>query len=119
MDKPFGGYTSQDNVDGINGFSANTFGLGFGIDAEYKSGNRAGLALFYTNADVDTNDVDQSSDIDVFNLVAYGSNPLFDDKTSLFYQVGLGLQKKQMLQELYQELVLPKLILHLKIYFYN
>ncbi len=91
--KPFGGYTSQDNVDGINGFSANTFGLGFGIDAEYKSGNRAGLALFYTNADVDTNDVDQSSDIDVFNLVAYGSNPLFDDKTSLFYQVGLGLQK--------------------------
>ena len=91
--KPFGGYTSQDDKDGISGFSANTFGLGFGVDGEYKSGYRAGLALFYTNADVDTNHVDQSSDIDVFNLVAYGSNPIIDDKTNLFYQIGFGLQK--------------------------
>ena len=91
--KPFGGYTSQDDVNGIDGFSANTYGFGIGVDGEYKNGSRAGLAFFYTKADVDTNNVAQSSDLDVFNLVAYGSNPIIDDKTNLFYQLSYGLQK--------------------------
>ena len=90
--KPFGGYTNQDNVDGITGFKANSFGLGFGVDGEYKAGSRAGLALFYTKADVDTNDIDQTSDLDVFTLIAYGSNPILDDKTNLFYQIGYAYQ---------------------------
>ena len=90
--KPFGGYTNQDNVDGITGFKANSFGLGFGVDGEYKAGSRVGLALFYTKADVDTNDIDQTSDLDVFTLIAYGSNPILDDKTNLFYQIGYAYQ---------------------------
>ncbi len=93
--KPFGGYTSQDDVDGIDGFSANTYGFGMGLDGEYKNGIRAGLAFFYTKADVDTNNVAQSSDLDVFSLVAYGSNPIIDDKTNLFYQLSYGLQKTE------------------------
>lgn len=91
--KPFGGYTSQDDVDGIDGFSANTYGFGMGADGEYKNGSRMGLAFFYTKADMDTNNVNQSSDLDVFNLVVYGSNPILDDKTNLFYQISYGLQK--------------------------
>ena len=91
--KPFGGHTSQDDVNGIDGFSASTYGFGMGIDGEYKHGSHVGLALFYTKADVDTNNVAQSSQLDVFNLVAYGSNPIIDNKTNLFYQLSYGLQK--------------------------
>ncbi len=91
--KPFGGYTKQDDIDGISGFSADTFGLGFGIDAEYKTGYRAGIAFFYTKADVQTNSINQESDLDVFNVTGYGSNPIIDDKTNLFYQASFGIQK--------------------------
>ena len=91
--KPFGMYTKQDNKDGINGFDANTYGFGMGIDGEYKEGRRAGFAFFYSNTSLDINDVIQTDDMNVFNLVAYGSNPVADDKTMLFYQAGAGVQK--------------------------
>ncbi len=91
--KPFGMYTKQDNKDGINGFDAHTYGFGMGIDGEYKEGKRAGLAFFYSNTNLDINDIIQSNSLDVFNLIAYGSNPIADDKTMLFYQAGAGVQK--------------------------
>jgi len=91
--KPFGMYTKQDNKDGINGFDAHTYGFGIGVDGEYKEGKRAGLAFFYSNTDLDVNNVTQSNSLDVFNLIAYGSNPVVDDKTMLFYQIGAGIQK--------------------------
>ncbi len=64
-----------------------------GIDGEYKEGRRAGLAFFYSNTDLNINDVVQSNSLDVFNLIAYGGNPVIDDKTMLFYQAGAGVQK--------------------------
>ncbi len=91
--KPFKEYTKQDNTNNITGFSANSSGVGIGIDGEYTTGCRAGLAFFYTNANVNTNDIDQNSNLNVFNIIAYGSNPVIDDKTNLFYQIGYGIQK--------------------------
>lgn len=91
--KPFGMYTKQDNKDGINGFDAHTYGFGMGIDGEYKEGRRAGLAFFYSNTNLDINNITQSNSLNAFNLIAYGSNPIADDKTMLFYQVGAGAQK--------------------------
>jgi outer membrane autotransporter protein len=91
--KPFGMYTKQDDKDGIYGFDANTYGFGIGVDGEYKAGNRAGLAFFYSYANIDINYVSQSNDMNVFNLIVYGSNPIVDDKTMLFYQAGAGVQR--------------------------
>ena len=90
--KPFGSYANQKDKDGINGFTANSYGFGIGIDGEYKGANRVGVSLFYTNVDVDTNSVTQSNNIDVVSLVAYGSNPIVDDKTLVDYQFGGSLQ---------------------------
>lgn len=90
--KPLGAHTEQDSRDGINGFSADSYGLGLGADGEYTAGRHLGLAFFYTGADVDSKGVSQDNDLQVFNLMAYGSNPLMDDSTELFYQAGGGLQ---------------------------
>lgn len=91
--KPFGSIGSQKDKDGINGFDINSYGLALGIDGEYKPDNKFGMAFFYTNANVDVNNVIQSTDLDVFSLVAYGSNPIIDDKTKFMYQIGYSLQK--------------------------
>ncbi len=91
--KPFGMYTKQDDKDSINGFDANTYGFGLGADGEYKEGRRAGFAFFYSNSKMDINHISQSSDSNIFNLIAYGSNPMIDDKTMMFYQAGIGIQR--------------------------
>ncbi len=91
--KPFGTYTKQNNKDGIKGFEADSYGFGIGVDGEYKEGRRVGFAFFYSNTNLNVNDVVQSNDIDMFNFVVYGSNPTVDDRTILFYQMGFGIQK--------------------------
>ena len=91
--KPFGVYTKQNDKDGKNGFDANTYGFGIGVDGEYSEGKRAGLAFFYSNSSLDINNVNQESDLDAFNFIAYGSNPVINDQSRLFYQAGAGFQK--------------------------
>jgi uncharacterized protein with beta-barrel porin domain len=93
--KPFGSSTKQNNVEDVKGFSANTYGLGFGLDTQYNDDARVGLAVFYTEANVDTNDIEQENDVDVLSLIVYGNNPIIDDKTSLYYQIGYSNQKTQ------------------------
>lgn len=93
--KPYGSIGSQNDKDGINGFDINTYGLAFGVDGEYEDNQTFGLGFFYTNAKVDVNNVQQSSNLDVYSLVAYGSNPIIDDKTKFMYQVGYSLQKNE------------------------
>ncbi|MGE4382227.1 MAG: autotransporter domain-containing protein [Arcobacter sp.] len=91
--KPFGSLGKQNDKDGINGFDIDTYGLALGIDKEYRENNKFGIGFFYTNANVDVNNVQQSSDLDVYSLIAYGSNPIIDDRTKLMYQLGYSLQK--------------------------
>lgn len=91
--KPFGSIGSQNDKDGINGFDINTYGLAIGTDGEYKENAKFGLGFFYTKVNVDVNNVEQSSDLDVYSLVAYGSNNIIDDRTKFMYQVGYSIQK--------------------------
>ncbi len=91
--KPFGAYTKQDDKDGVNGFDANTYGFVIGSDGEYKTGKRAGIAFSYSTTNLNTNNISQSDDIDTYSISIYGSNPIIDDKTVLFYQSAFGLQK--------------------------
>lgn len=91
--KPFGSYSKQNNKDGLNGFSAHSKGVGIGVDGEYENNQRIGLAVFYTQADVDTNGINQNTKLDIFNLIVYGNIPIIDNSTNLFYQLGMGTQK--------------------------
>lgn len=90
--KPYGSMGSQDDKDGVNGFDIDTYGIGVGFDGEYKENHQIGVGLFYTKADVDVNNVSQSSDIDVYSLIVYGTVPVIDAKTNLMYQVGYSWQ---------------------------
>ena len=99
--KPFGSIGSQNNKDGINGFDVKTYGLGFGADTEYKNNQKLGLAFFYTNANVDVNNMNQNADLDVFTTLVYGNVPIIDDKTNFLYQVGYSWQKTQTDREVF------------------
>ncbi|WP_424689031.1 autotransporter domain-containing protein [Halarcobacter ebronensis] len=90
--KPFASSSKQDNKDGISGFDVDSYGIGIGSDIEYKDNHTFGLGLFYTNSDVDVNTLSQSSDLDIYTLLAYGSNPFLNDYT-FSYQGSYSLQK--------------------------
>ena len=90
--KPYAMTMDQDDVDGKNGFSADAYGIGLGMDGELSRKNRLGLAFFYTRADTETNNLNQQSDADLFSLMAYGSHGLFNGETTLFWQAGGGVQ---------------------------
>lgn len=90
--KPYGSFGSQENKNGVNGFDISTYGIGIGADGETKDNQQIGLGFFYTKADVDVNNVSQTSDIDVYSLIVYGNIPIVDDKTYLLYQVGYSYQ---------------------------
>ena len=90
--KPFGSHTTQDDIDGKNGYSANTYGFGIGIDGEYDEAKTAGISFFYARLKSDTNDIDQESTGNIFSLIAYGNKPVMDNKTTIYYQLGFTRQ---------------------------
>lgn len=92
--KPFVSTGNQDNKDGINGFGFKMRGMGIGYDAEYAPNQRAGVALFVTDADVDVNNMNQKSDVRVYNILAYGNVPL-DVTNNFLYQAGYAWQKNE------------------------
>lgn len=92
--KPFVSTGNQDNKDGINGFGFKMRGMGIGYDAEYAPNQRAGVALFVTDADVDVNNMNQRSDVRVYNILAYGNVPL-DATNNFLYQAGYAWQKNE------------------------
>lgn len=89
--QPFTTFMDQDDKDGVSGFSATAYGIGMGADGEIASGDRLGLALFYTQADADTNNLPQENDMDVVNLMVYGDRAL-PKAFTLFWQAGAGIQ---------------------------
>ncbi len=91
--KPFAGFMEQDDAADAYGFTADTYGLGMGVDGEFAPGRRLGVSLFFSKVEADTNHVPQDSDMDVVNLMLYGSRPLIPEKdVILFWQAGAGIQ---------------------------
>jgi outer membrane autotransporter protein len=86
--KAFGNKAKQKDKDGKSGFDSKSHGIAVGIDGEYSSSKRAGISFFYTKTDVDTNNVSQSNSIDSYSLIGYGSQPIIDKSTNLYYQLG-------------------------------
>ncbi len=99
--KAYGSIGKQDDKDGISGFDLKTYGLGLGYDKEYQDGQVFGLGTFYTNAKVETNGVNHENKVDAYSLVAYGSNLLKDDKTTVYYQTSYSWQKNDSQRDLF------------------
>lgn len=89
--KPFGSWAKQDDQLGVSGFKSTTTGMAFGVDGSLNDRLRLGVAAAYANANVDSNSsiAKQSADVDVFQLVGYGSYSL-GTNTELNFQADVG-----------------------------
>jgi outer membrane autotransporter protein len=71
----FGSSSDQEQEDGVDGYNATTFGLALGGDGLISPEYRVGLALSYGHSNVDSTGAStgNKTDIDSFQLTAYGS----------------------------------------------
>lgn len=92
--KMFGSRADQDDRGGASGFTADTWGLALGGDAEVAAGARLGVAYAYAKTSVDGNtDISgsaQHANIDSHILSAYGSKDIGANRTFSF-QADLGV----------------------------
>ncbi|WP_209208163.1 autotransporter domain-containing protein [Herbaspirillum sp. 3C11] len=79
--KPFGSWANQGDRNGVSGFNASTYGVVAGVDRPFSEQARAGVALAYARSTVDGNSsvAPQSSKVDVYQLIGYGSYSLDQD----------------------------------------
>lgn len=92
--KVFGSRAEQDNRSGTAGFTADTWGLALGADAETSPGTRFGVAYGYAKTSVDGNTdmsgTAQRANIDSHVISAYGSKNIGSNRTFSF-QGDIGL----------------------------
>tara|TARA_R110001592_G_scaffold199938_6_gene448640 strand:+ start:5968 stop:8598 length:2631 start_codon:yes stop_codon:yes gene_type:complete len=91
---PFGSWTDLDDRNGVSGFDADTAGVVLGADATISDLTRIGVALAYANTDIDSNSntAPNSADVDMYQVLGYGSHSL-DQTTELTFQAGAGQMK--------------------------
>lgn len=90
--RPFGSVADQDASNGVAGYKANSYGLVFGVDGSLSGDAlRLGAAFAYAKSDVNGQDstAPQSGNIDVYQLIGYGSYRL-DDRTAVSFQADVG-----------------------------
>jgi outer membrane autotransporter protein len=89
--KPFGSLADQNDRNGATGFEANTAGLALGVDGTVSDATRIGVAFAYAKADIDGNSkvAPNSAEVDVYQLLGYGSHSL-DRDMELNFQAGIG-----------------------------
>jgi outer membrane autotransporter protein len=94
--KPFGSWADYDDQGAVPGFESSTWGVVLGADATPSSTTRLGLAFAYANANVDSNSsvAPQSMDLDVYQLIGYGSHSL-DSNTEVNFQVDAGINNNE------------------------
>jgi autotransporter family porin len=89
--KPFGGWTKQDERQGVNGYDIDSYGLALGFDGDISASWNVGAALAYINSDVESNLVSGSHSIDMDSYMAkVYATKMLDDVTALNLQVGAG-----------------------------
>lgn len=115
--KPFASKTNQNDVNGISGFDANSYGIAFGTDIEYKEDNKVGISTFLTRTKINSNHVNQTNDIKGYSFVVYGNNPFIDRKSKIYYQLGMGIQKNSTNRYIYLITKTAKATYNSKFYF--
>lgn len=101
--KPFVSFGKQQDKDGQSGFDVHTKGFGFGFDDEFMTDNRVGLAVFYSESNVNVNNVSQTNDMTNWTALLYGSTPLraLGKDTQFLYQLGYSTQTNKTTREIY------------------
>lgn len=90
--KPFGGWTEQDDRQGVTGYDIDSYGLALGMDGDITSSWNLGAALAYINSDVDSNLTSGSHNIDMDSYIAkFYATHMLDDVTALNLQLGAGI----------------------------
>ncbi|MBN1141328.1 MAG: autotransporter outer membrane beta-barrel domain-containing protein [Deltaproteobacteria bacterium] len=94
--KPFGSWADQGSRNGVAGYRADTKGLAIGMDRDVAASLNIGGAFMYARSDIDSDDngAKQSTDVDLYQAVAYGSYS-FDDRAFVDFHVGLGRHKNE------------------------
>ncbi len=69
----YGGTAKQENIEGVNGYDADTYGIAFGIDKEVGNNAIIGLSGSYGNTEIDNNSGLKSTDVDSYQVNLYGS----------------------------------------------
>ncbi len=90
--KPIGGWTEQDDSQGVTGYDINSHGLALGLDGDVSASWNVGFALAYLNSDVKSNLAagTHTIGIDSYQAKVYATKT-FDDVTALNLQAGLGM----------------------------
>ncbi|MGE0011272.1 MAG: autotransporter outer membrane beta-barrel domain-containing protein [Azoarcus sp.] len=89
--KPFGSWAEQSDRNGVAGFKADTAGLAIGADGAVNDNLRVGAAFAYAKANIDGSSsiAPHDADVDVYQLIGYGSYAL-DERTEVNFQVDVG-----------------------------
>ncbi len=87
----FGSLANKGEQSGVAGYKANTYGVVFGVDATVSPALRVGGAFAHAKSGVNgqSSVAPQNSDIDVYQLIGYGSYSL-DDRTDISFQLDVG-----------------------------
>ena len=89
--KPFGGWTQQDNRQGVTGYDIDSYGLALGVDGDISSSWNVGVAFAYINSDVESNLTAGSHQIDMDSYLAkVYATKMFDEVTALNLQAGVA-----------------------------
>jgi outer membrane autotransporter protein len=89
--KPFGSWAEQDDINGVSGYDASTYGIVLGSDARLSDKQRLGVAFGYSNSNVDSNSAvaRQSADVNSYQFIVYGSHSL-NETTDINFQADIG-----------------------------
>lgn len=74
--QPFGGRTYRSASGASSGYTANTNGIATGIDAAVSDSNRLGVAFAYARTHLAESSVDQTGNVDTYQLAVYDSYAL-------------------------------------------
>jgi outer membrane autotransporter protein len=90
--KPFGSWANQSDRGGVSGYSANTYGMVFGVDGEISDVNRIGAAFAYARSKIDGNSsvATQNASVSSYQATVYGSHKI-SPATHLDYQFDIGV----------------------------
>lgn len=69
--KGYGSQGEQDNVDNMNGYDTDSFGLMLAYDQPLNTNTRIGLAGGFANSHIDGNNTSSQTDIDSYQITSY------------------------------------------------
>lgn len=92
--KPFGGWTTQEDTQGVTGYKVNTSGIAMGADSDLDSSTNLGFAVAYINSGVTSDLTSGRHSIGMDSLIAkvYSTKKL-DDSMALNLQAGIGMSR--------------------------